>query len=108
MQMHRSSRLILLACLTLTGCLGAGADMRVYEEFSSDPRAAVQKYREVWSSYEPGDISDERMFIASEMMRFDLDRRDDYYRFIVDHVRKDGGAYRPSALRALGYATGTE
>ncbi|BCT93669.1 hypothetical protein LYSHEL_26960 [Lysobacter helvus] len=82
--------------------------MRVYQDFSADPGAAVQKYREVWSAYQPEDISDDRMFIASEMMRHDLDRREDYYRFIVAHVRKEGGAYRTSALRALAYATGTE
>jgi hypothetical protein len=106
--MRHVAPIVFSACLLLTGCLGADADARVLEAFGSNPQAAVLKYREVWNAYDLANVSDERMLIASEMMAWDTNRYEDYYRFVIAHVRKEDGAYRSSALRALRNARGVE
>jgi hypothetical protein len=106
--MRSFAPIVLSAGLLLTGCLGADADARVLEEFGSDPQAAVLKYREVWNAYDLANVSDDRMLIASEMMAWDTNRYEDYYRFVIAHVRREDGAYRSSALRALRNARGVE
>jgi hypothetical protein len=108
----RIHTLVLLACCALVGCgfdTGEYAfELQAFREFSANPKPSVRKYREVWKAYPASDVSDQRFFVATELMAFDPDNYQIYYRFVVEHLRGEDGRYRPYAVRALRNARGVE
>lgn len=100
---------VVIAC-TLAGCVVQGGrnDNAIHEEFNTDRIAAIQKYRPTLT-VRPGErATREQLVVAGELMAWDPDPAHyrEYEQFVLAHLRRTDGGYRPSALTALQEARG--